>query len=61
LPIEINPHKTQPKLLTIWNVQKREKMDKIITKKNFGCGIPFNVIKSYHFKQMISVDEYYGL
>jgi hypothetical protein len=29
-------------------------MDKIIVKFFFGCGTPFNVIKSNHFKQMIS-------
>jgi hypothetical protein len=27
----------------------------------FGCEIPFNVIKSNHFKQMISVVGHYGL
>jgi hypothetical protein len=27
----------------------------------FGCGIPFNVIKSNHFKQMISVVGHYNL
>ncbi len=33
---------------------KSEEMDKIIVKFFFGCGTPFNVIKSNHFKQMIS-------
>jgi hypothetical protein len=27
----------------------------------FGCGIPFNVIKSNHFKQMISAVGHYDL
>ncbi len=36
-------------------------MDKIIAKKKIGCGIPLDVIKLDHFKQMISVDGHYGL
>jgi hypothetical protein len=36
-------------------------MDKIITKKFFGCGIPFDVIKSSHFKQRIHAIGHYGL
>jgi hypothetical protein len=35
-------------------------MDKIIIKFFIGCGIPFNVIKSNHFKQMISAVGHYG-
>jgi hypothetical protein len=35
-------------------------MDKIIIKFFIGCGIPFNVIKSNHFKQMISTVGHYG-
>ncbi len=50
---------TQPKLQTIWNFKKREEMDKIIAKLFFGCGIPFNVIKSNHFKQMIFAIGHY--
>jgi len=36
-------------------------MDKIIVKMFFRCGIPFNVIKLDHFKQMIFTDGHYGL
>ncbi len=52
---------TQPKLQTIWNAQKHEERHKVIAKCFFGCGIPFNVIKLDHFKQMISVVGYYNL
>jgi predicted nuclease of restriction endonuclease-like RecB superfamily len=45
---------TQPKLQTIWNVQIREDF------KKFGCGIPFNVIKLNHFKQMIYIVGHYS-
>ncbi len=41
---------TQPKLKTIQNVHKHEKMDKITTTFCFGCGIPSIVIKSNQFK-----------
>jgi hypothetical protein len=34
-------------------------MDKIIVKKKFGCGTPFNVIKSNHFKHMICIIGHY--
>jgi hypothetical protein len=40
---------------------KNEEMDKIIVKNEIGCGIPFNVIISNHFKQMISDVGHYGL
>jgi hypothetical protein len=36
-------------------------MDKIIVKLFFGCGIPFKVIKSNYFKQMISIVRHYDL
>jgi hypothetical protein len=36
-------------------------MDKIIVKCFFGCGIPFNVIKSHHFKQTIPTIGHYDL
>jgi len=35
-------------------------MDKIIAKLFFGCGIPFNVIKSNHFKQMMPTIGHYN-
>jgi hypothetical protein len=35
-------------------------MDKIIAKLFFGCGNPFNVIKSNHFKQMIPTVGHYN-
>jgi len=35
-------------------------MDKIITNFFIGCGIPFNVIESNHFKQMIFDVGHYG-
>jgi hypothetical protein len=35
-------------------------MDKIITKFFIGCGIPFNVFESNHFKQMIFDAGHYG-
>jgi len=54
---------SQPPFKSSWNscMQKRETLKKYVAKFSNGCGILFNVVKSFDFYNMLLPIVFYGL
>ncbi len=54
---------SQPPFKSSWNscMQKKDKLKKYVAKFSYGCGILFNVAKSFDSQNMLLPIAYYGL